>query len=91
MKNILALGLSCALALPASAPTLAQDLAPDALVKSVTLEVVELIAKDKEIKAGSRGKLVSVIDRRYPLAEAAEAIRYLETGRARGKVVVTMN
>ncbi len=37
------------------------------------------------------GKLVSVIDRRYPLAEVAEAIRYLETGRARGKVIVTVN
>ena len=34
------------------------------------------------------GNLVSVIDRRYPLAETAEAIRYLETGRARGKVVI---
>ena len=36
------------------------------------------------------GKLRSVIDRRYPLAETAEAIRYLETGRARGKVIVTV-
>ena len=36
------------------------------------------------------GKLVSVIDRRYPLAETAQAIHYLETGRARGKVVIDM-
>lgn len=36
--------------------------APDALVKTVTLEVVELIAKDKDIKAGNRAKLVSLID-----------------------------
>ena len=36
------------------------------------------------------GKLVSVIDRRYPLAETPEAIRYLETGRARGKVVIAI-
>jgi phospholipid transport system substrate-binding protein len=36
--------------------------APDVLVKTVTLEVVELIAKDKDIKAGNRGKLVSLID-----------------------------
>lgn len=35
------------------------------------------------------GKIVSVIDRRYPLSEAAEAIRYLEEGHARGKVVIT--
>jgi NADPH:quinone reductase-like Zn-dependent oxidoreductase len=36
------------------------------------------------------GKLVPVIDRRYPLAETAEAIRYLEEGHARGKVVITV-
>jgi phospholipid transport system substrate-binding protein len=40
---------------------LAQE-APDALVKTVTLEVVELIAKDKDIKAGDRAKLISLID-----------------------------
>ncbi|MCE7983360.1 MAG: NAD(P)-dependent alcohol dehydrogenase [Caldilinea sp. CFX5] len=36
------------------------------------------------------GKIVSVIDRYYPLAQTAEAIRYLETGRARGKVIITI-
>ena len=36
------------------------------------------------------GKVVPVIDRRYPLSEVAEAIRYLEEGHARGKVVITM-
>jgi 2-desacetyl-2-hydroxyethyl bacteriochlorophyllide A dehydrogenase len=35
------------------------------------------------------GKVVPVIDRRYPLSETAEAIRYLEEGHARGKVVIT--
>jgi NADPH:quinone reductase-like Zn-dependent oxidoreductase len=35
------------------------------------------------------GRVVPVIDRCYPLCETAEAIRYLETGRARGKVVIT--
>ncbi len=39
---------------------------------------------------GSR-KIVSVIDRSFPLDEAAEAMRYLGTGHARGKVVVTMD
>lgn len=34
------------------------------------------------------GKIKPVIDRTYPLGETAEAIRYLETSRARGKVVV---
>ena len=36
------------------------------------------------------GKTKPVIDRRYPLSEAAEAIRYLEEGQARGKVVITL-
>jgi NADPH:quinone reductase-like Zn-dependent oxidoreductase len=36
------------------------------------------------------GKVVPVIDRRYPLSEAAEALRYLGDGHARGKVVITM-
>jgi phospholipid transport system substrate-binding protein len=35
---------------------------PDALVKNVTLEVVELIAKDKEIRSGNRAKLIEVIE-----------------------------
>ena len=43
-------------------PVAAQDVAPDALVKTVTLEVVDLIAKDKEIKAGSRAKLIELIE-----------------------------
>ncbi len=36
------------------------------------------------------GKVVPVIDRTYQLNETAEAIRYLETSRARGKVVITV-
>ena len=36
------------------------------------------------------GKIVSVIDRRYPLSEVAEALRYLEEGHAKGKVVITV-
>ena len=36
------------------------------------------------------GKVIPVIDRCYPLAETAEAIRYLETARARGKVIITI-
>ncbi|HYN11462.1 MAG TPA: ABC transporter substrate-binding protein [Burkholderiales bacterium] len=39
----------------------AQD-TPDVLVKNVTLEVVELIAKDKEIRSGNRAKLIEVIE-----------------------------
>lgn len=36
------------------------------------------------------GKVVPVIDRCYPFNEAAEALRYLGEGHARGKVVITM-
>jgi NADPH:quinone reductase-like Zn-dependent oxidoreductase len=36
------------------------------------------------------GNVVPVIDRRYPLSEVAEAIRYLEEGHATGKVVITV-
>ena len=35
------------------------------------------------------GDLTARIDTRYPLADTAEALRYLETQRARGKVIIT--
>jgi NADPH:quinone reductase-like Zn-dependent oxidoreductase len=36
------------------------------------------------------GRVRPVIDRAYPLSETADAIRYLETGHARGKVVINV-
>jgi NADPH:quinone reductase-like Zn-dependent oxidoreductase len=36
------------------------------------------------------GQILPVIDRTDPLAEAVEALRYLEAGHARGKVVITV-
>jgi NADPH:quinone reductase-like Zn-dependent oxidoreductase len=36
------------------------------------------------------GKVVPIIDRRYPLNDAAEALRYLAEGHAQGKVVLTV-
>lgn len=36
------------------------------------------------------GKLTPIIDRRYPLDEVQEALRFLEAGRARGKLVITV-
>jgi NADPH:quinone reductase-like Zn-dependent oxidoreductase len=36
-------------------------------------------------------KVIPVIDRRYPLSETAGALRYLEEGHARGKIVVTVD
>jgi NADPH:quinone reductase-like Zn-dependent oxidoreductase len=37
------------------------------------------------------GRVTPVIDRTYPLRETPAAIRYLETGRARGKVVISVS
>ena len=52
--------------------------------------LAQLNAADLNVIAGlmQAGKVTSAIDRRYPLAEAAAAIAYLEEGRARGKVIV---
>jgi NADPH:quinone reductase-like Zn-dependent oxidoreductase len=36
------------------------------------------------------GKVVPVIGKRFPLSEIVEALRYLEEGHARGKLVITM-
>ena len=36
------------------------------------------------------GKLTPVIDRSYKLSETPEALRYVEKGHARGKVVLTV-
>ena len=36
------------------------------------------------------GKMTTVIDRRYKLSDLPEAIRYLEEGHARGKVIITV-
>jgi NADPH:quinone reductase-like Zn-dependent oxidoreductase len=37
------------------------------------------------------GTVTPVIDRRYSLSEVPAAIRYLELGHARGKVVITVD
>src|SRR6266700_2371876 len=37
------------------------------------------------------GKIMPVIDRRYSLGETAQAVRYFEEGRTRGKIVITMD
>jgi NADPH:quinone reductase-like Zn-dependent oxidoreductase len=36
------------------------------------------------------GEVTPIIDRTYPLVEVPEAIRYLEEGHARGKVVISV-
>jgi NADPH:quinone reductase-like Zn-dependent oxidoreductase len=60
-------------------------------------KLLGLISKERQqdlltLKAWiEEGKLTPVIDRAFPLGEAPQAIRYLEQGRARGKVVVTVS
>jgi NADPH:quinone reductase-like Zn-dependent oxidoreductase len=62
----------------------------------VSQNLVQLIAKrnaaDLEILKGliEAGKITPVIDRTYPLSEVPAAIRYLETGHARGKIVIAV-
>jgi NADPH:quinone reductase-like Zn-dependent oxidoreductase len=54
--------------------------------------MAELNKKDLTILADlmQSGKVTPVIDRTYPLSQIAEAIRYLEQGHARGKVIITV-
>lgn len=47
----------------------------------------DLVVLQKLLEAG---KVTPVVGRKYPLSEAPEAIRYLEAGHARGKVVITV-
>jgi len=63
MRTILrTLGSLLCIFLAPAAP--AQEPGPDVLVKNVTLEVIELITKDREIRSGSRAKLIQVIEAR---------------------------
>ena len=37
------------------------------------------------------GKVTPVIDKRFPLSETVAAMRYLEQGHARGKIIITID
>jgi len=62
----------------------------------ISQRFVTLMAKSKSgdlatiAQLMAAGKLTPVIDRRYGLNDVPEAIRYLEAGHARGKVVITL-
>jgi phospholipid transport system substrate-binding protein len=55
-------GAAATAALVLAGGALAQEMAPDALVKNVTLEVVDILQKDKDIKGGDRKKLIALIE-----------------------------
>ena len=63
----------------------AQPQAPDVLVKTVTTEVVELIAKDKDIRAGDRGKLLQLIEAKVLPHFSFESMTALAMGQSWGK------
>lgn len=58
----------------------------------VTFFVAKITTKDlvflRELFEG--GKVTPVVDRRYELSQAADALGYLGEGHARGKVVITV-
>ncbi|MGA7521721.1 MAG: NAD(P)-dependent alcohol dehydrogenase [Acidobacteriaceae bacterium] len=55
--------------------------------------IAKMNASDLSLLANwtASGQLTPVLDRGYPLEQVPEALRYLETGHARGKVVILMN
>lgn len=60
--------------------------------QDLVMFLAELNQPDLEILSGlmQAGKVTPVIDRQYPLSEVPTAIRYLEQGRARGKVIIRL-
>jgi 2-desacetyl-2-hydroxyethyl bacteriochlorophyllide A dehydrogenase len=60
--------------------------------KNMKLIVAKVSQKDllSIVDLISSGKVRPIIDKHYPLSETGEALRYLEDGRARGKVVITV-
>ena len=60
--------------------------------KSIRLLAVRLGVQhlDPLVELIQAGKITTVIDRRFPLSEVPEALRYLGEGHAKGKVVVAI-
>ena len=55
--------------------------------------LARLSGDDLDYLAGlmADGQMTTRIDTHYPLSETAEALRYLETQRARGKVIIDVD
>jgi NADPH:quinone reductase-like Zn-dependent oxidoreductase len=59
--------------------------------KKIAFVVAKMVTRDLNFLRDllETGTVVPMIDRRYPLSDVAEALRYLEEGHAQGKVVIT--
>ncbi len=58
----------------------------------LTIRIPKETRADIEVLAelSEAGQLTPVIDKAYPLADAADAMRYLEAGRPRGKIAIAV-
>jgi NADPH:quinone reductase-like Zn-dependent oxidoreductase len=76
---------------PMARPIKALFLSPF-MTQKMGMMMAELNKKDLNVLGDlmQSGKVKPVIDRTYPLSQIADAIRYLEQGHARGKVVITI-
>jgi NADPH:quinone reductase-like Zn-dependent oxidoreductase len=80
-----------------SVATLFQILFFGPLIKRTTDKTIRILAvpqNNKDLIAITElceaGKVTPVIDRKYPLTQVPEALRYVTEGRAKGKVVITV-
>ncbi len=80
-----------------SVATMLQILLLGPLIRRTTGKKIRVLAVQPNLKdmlyiteLYEAGKVVPIIDRRYPLSEVPEALRYLGEGQAKGKVVISL-